>query len=358
MIELLVALGLGIVVSGMAFSVYRLNSSYYFLNESNQQMNQNLRAALSTIVRDLRMAGNGIYVLNPTIKLVQAYVPSKQRILSNGRPGIDPTDGWFAHADAITSDRTTGVRPIFGMDGLGEHSDTVTTFRTDIEFSTSLGQVVNLTSTKITLKEPINKERARAGELLALTNNGHAMLFEVDETATSDTAEIKIKSDGRFTNPAGPPYDSFLYRDSLFSLPFVDAELYNVRDAYIVTYYVDEETNRLMAAFHDQARRAYDLPASKSVVVADNIEDLQLYYFFDNDDVNNELVSSNPIINSKLLDTNAVKAVTIGLTAIASYGDARRTKFRPALFNRLAGATRDDRRRETIQQTIFLRNQQ
>ena len=111
-----------------------------------------------------------------------------------------------------------------------------------------------------------------------------------------------------------------------------------------------------MADFHDTARTAYDDLSRNSFVIAYNIEDLQIYYYFDTEDVDMTKIATAPLISSDRLDEERVKAVAVGITAGSPYGDGPRDKFRPALFNRLAGTRRDDRIRSTLVQTVPLRN--
>jgi hypothetical protein len=67
-------------------------------------------------------------------------------------------------------------------------------------------------------------------------------------------------------------------------------------------------------------------------------------------------VTNSPDLTSVKLNDKRVKAVAIGMTSISPYGDGPYNKFRPALFNRLAGTVRDNRIRSTLVQTVYLRN--
>ena len=115
LVELLVAMAIGLVVSGVALMIYRLNAKHYLREEAAIQQQQNLRAAFYIIGRDLRMAGNGMKVLGPDAKLVQIWTSSRQGLGPGGEASIDASDGWFKHPDSAAP----GARAIFGVDGGG-----------------------------------------------------------------------------------------------------------------------------------------------------------------------------------------------------------------------------------------------
>jgi hypothetical protein len=127
-------------------------------------------------------------------------------------------------------------------------------------------------------------------------------------------------------------------------------------DATLITYYVDEVLNQLMAVIYDRKASESGQRVSQPVVIADNIEDLQLYYFFNNEEVDNNKVYLDPGLNTAKLNNYNVQAVTIGLTAKSAYNRGRAGFTRPALFNRTNGTQKDSFARLSILETVKLRN--
>jgi prepilin-type N-terminal cleavage/methylation domain-containing protein len=386
LVELLVVIVISLIVSGVAFSVYRLNASYYYREDAYLQQYQNLRVALYTISRDVRMAGNGFSVLGPSLKQIQVYTPTMERATC-GSPATTTVFGydWFRHSNytsyvppdtciadpsapgcsgggsvpcSVNPADTPGVRAIFGIDGGEYDSDSITIFRSEIESGELLGKLTAVSGNKITITpeaETSDKNFEKAilpGDILALVNGENAVVLEVAGDYIDGDTEIPIKTGGRFTP------------NSLTSIPYLSGSfIYNFRDVTFVTYYVDQEKNQLMADYHDRTKiddggadRSDDPTGRRSFAVAYNVEDLQIYYFFD--DVNMVLVATDPAISTARLDDQRIRAVAIGITSRSPYGEGARNKFRPALFNRRAGTDRDDRVRSTLVQTIYLRNYQ
>jgi hypothetical protein len=344
-VELLVVLVIALIVSGVAFSVYRVNASYYYKEDAYLQLYQNLRVALYTVSRDVRMAGNGFSVLNTGNKRIDVFSPTRETLTGISPPtATNVTPALFSHADAEPG--KTGARGIFGVDGGDNDPDSLTIFRAELETGSYLGHLDGDPSGNVvTIDKDVDPKALLPGDIIALSNGERAMVLEVDPSYTPGERDIPIKTGGRFT-PVTLPTD----------FPYNGASLYNFRDIVFVTYYVDQGSNTLMADYHDNSRTLYDDAARKSVVVSGNIEDLEVYYFFSNNSIDMTTVSSDPAISSAHLDGEDVNAVAIGMTAIAPYGEGANNKVRPALFNRHAGVVKDNRQRSTLVQTINLRN--
>jgi hypothetical protein len=290
------------------------------------------------------MAGNGFSVLSTDLKLIETFVPT----METSTAGIGPTntllgDAWFVHSD---SPGVVGTRAIFGVDGGSEHSDSITIFRAEIESGNKLGNVVGITGdSRIRLDEPAPTESIQVGDIIVLGNGSRAVIFEVDSSFTPGSEEIPIKKLGRFTP-----------NNLSFSFPFAGSYLFNFRDVTFVTYYIDEGKNQLMADYHDKGKTGYDDLSRQSFVVAYNVEDLQVYYFYGADTVDLSVINTNPDISSTKLNNENIKAVVIGMTSRSPYGDGTYNKVRPALFNRASGSNKDDHFRTMLTQTIYLRN--
>jgi prepilin-type N-terminal cleavage/methylation domain-containing protein len=345
LIELLIVLAVGLIVTGVAFSLYRLNSDYYYETEAAIQQQQNLRFAISALTSDLRMAGNGMYVLGIGLSMVQAYTPITNNRTCGSLP-LTNSISWFNNCD---SKDKPGVRAIFGEDGGDESSDIVTIFRSEPEFSLSVGQAVSFDydELKLTLKNPAEEKAIVKGDILSLVSGGKAIIMEVKAVEGDGQIEaIIFKKNGRFTHPQVIPNG--------FSVP--NALVYNLKDASIITYYVDPSQNQLLAVYHDQSVNPAKPEFAEPLVIAESIEDMQLYYFYENEDVDNTKVGLDPGISSAKLDNFRVSAVTIGLISKASYGRRRSGQVRPALFNRMVGTVVDNYNRLTTLETVQLRN--
>jgi hypothetical protein len=113
-----------------------------------------------------------------------------------------------------------------------------------------------------------------------------------------------------------------------------------------------------MAVYHDQADNPDNPKDIPPVVIADNIEDMQLYYFYNDEEIDNSKIHLDPGISTTKLKDFRVKAVTLGLTSKASYSRSGSQQVRPALFNREAGTMSDNFNRQLALETILLRNAQ
>jgi hypothetical protein len=334
----LIVVVISLIISGVAFALYRSNTGYYLREEAYIQQQQNLRAAFYIMSRDLRMAGNGLRVLGPNVNLLNAWTPSRLAV-DNGNFKIDIVPGWFSYPDSTEN----GIRAIFGIDGGDNQPDAITVFRAEVEYPAPLGLVKEIGSEFIDLDAAVKTDTVAAGDIIALVNENNAVILEVNSVSSN---RITIVNNGRFTGPSGPPS----------TFPNLGSTVYNLRNVNLVTYYIDQINNRLMAAHHDPQYTGYDDPASKSVVVANNIEDLQIQYFFGSDEVDPDALEHTPDISTARLKNDKVKALGLAMTSRSGYGEGSTTRLRPALYNRLEGTTPDNRRRSTLSEFIYLRN--
>jgi hypothetical protein len=350
-VELLVVMVISMIVTGVAFSLYRLNASYYLREDAYLQQYQNLRVALYTVGRDVRMAGNGFSLLGPNLKLMQVWTPSREKNVSGHPPSVmEASSGWFRHSD-IPGPDNLGARAIYGVDGKAADPDTLTVFRSEVESGNQLAKVKSVSGSTITLDQAVPVEAIKSGDIIAVGTGDDAVLMQVGTISDSGTVtDLPIKTGGRFTfSSFSPPFD------------ISNAYVYNFRDVGLTTYYVDMATNTLMADFHDIARNNFDDAAGTSSIIANNIEDFQVYYFWEDDQLKDDkeistLILTDPEISSSSLNSKKIKAVSLGLTARSPYGDGPNNKVRPALFNRSAGVTADNRLRSVLIETIYLRN--
>ena len=238
------------------------------------------------------------------------------------------------------------------MDG-GKHlPDTLTVLRASAESGTPIASVVDYDSRRelLILDRAVPREAVREGDILAIATADGAYLAEAGPLPSGPADFLTLKKGGRFTNTSSPVIPQ--------EVDAPGASVHNFRDVTFVTYYVDMVTERLMADYHDVGRAYYDDKDRKSSVVANHIEDLQLYYFFETDKVDPALNSADPVISSNRLNRDRVKAVSVGLVSRSPYGKGKPVITRPALFNRLEGTARDNRPRDVLVETVFVRNYQ
>jgi prepilin-type N-terminal cleavage/methylation domain-containing protein len=344
LVELMVTMALALIVSGVAFMIYRINTSFYLREEAYIQQQQNLRAAFYIMGRDLRMAGNGMKVIGPDVRRVRLWTSSRQILSPGGFPAIDPAEGWFAPPD----DATPGAWAIFGLDGGADRPDTVTVFRSEVEYPSQLGVISSVSGNSYRLSQDVPEGAlecdAASGkcDVVALVNGDQAVIVEVEEF-DDDLVTVRL---GEASTPPSLPA----------SFPLIGAAMYSLRGASLTTFYLDEASDQLMAAYHDRHSSIYDDPATRSMVVANNIEDLQVYFFYDGFDVDPESLRLDPDLGSGPLADREVKAVALGLTSRSGYGEGPNVRTRPALYNREAGTATDNRRRTTLSEFIYLRN--
>ncbi|MDR1872728.1 MAG: PilW family protein [Deltaproteobacteria bacterium] len=348
LVELLIVVALGAIVSGVAFSIHRLNANHLLESEDALLTRQNLRVALDSSSRDIRMAGSGLSVLDPGLSLVQVYTPVNPRRPCGDNPETVSSLNWFRNCDAGSE---IGVRAIFGEDGGKDGPDMVTVFRAEPEYSVAVGEVESFDSSalKLTLVVAADQDAVKPGDILSVFSGSKAFLMEVEKvTGSGEIKEIYFNKKGRFTNPDGAPS----------GFPLSEAKVFNLLDASLTSYYVNQDTNQLMALVHDQKTDDGSQRVSQAVAIADNIEDLQLYYFFNNEEVDNQKITLDPGLDSAKLKNRQVQAVTIGLTAKSAYKRPSPGFNRPALFNRSKGLAMDNYSRLSILETVKLRNYQ
>ena len=355
LVELLVVVLVSVIVMAVAFTLFRVNLTYYVKEDARLEQDQNLRLAMAAVTRDLRMAGNGYALLGPSgrLQFIQAHVPSRER-LNSGQWEIDPTSGWFFHADEAGEPDFQGIRAVFGVDGGKNGPDTLSIFRAEVEAGAPVGTLAsdfNFDNYNLSLAEAFPDDALESGDIVALASGDQAALAEIDGLISDRS--VRINYGGRFTPP--------VYTGLASSFP-AGTSVFNLRDVVFVTYYLadaekpDEPCRaprrpcNLMADYHELDP---DTGQHLRVPVASNIEDFQVYYFIDDDgakpptksEVNPADFVKNPqYMTSKALDIREeskrrVKAVGVGLVARSPRPEANaRPQNRGAFFNRDSGA--------------------
>ncbi len=339
LIELLIVILISVMVAGAALTLYQINARTYVQQDALLEQIQNMRVALYTIARDIRMAGNCFAIIGGNVRTIQVYVP-----------GPTGAGEWFKHT---ASSPRPGVRPIFGLDGAetGSGSDQLTIFRAEVESASPVGQLSpNYTpggvgSDKFRLREPALENTVNDGDIVALVNGDTALILEVAklESNRSDiTVGDRFRPEKEMTGTtfAQFPAGSFVY---------------NLRDVVFVTYYIDQNNKNLMADYHDGTIDDPDGDKNFAVIVATNIEDLQLTYFV-NQTPAAPLSGDNSVSEGALDNGSIIRAVNVGLVSASRVRDDGAPWGPLSLFNHTPSGGRDGLKRRILTETVTLRN--
>ncbi|MDR2367804.1 MAG: hypothetical protein LBF58_06815 [Deltaproteobacteria bacterium] len=339
LVELLVVMFVGMMVTGLAFTIYRSSTGHYLNGESAIRAQRNLGDTLGIILRDVRMAGNGLSILGPRVRAVEFYGPTAHA-LSGGKVTVSASPGWFSPAGAGPGGY--GAMALYGTDGGPDGPDTLTVFRSEIESPAPMGRVGSIGGGEVRTTGPLPVDAVRAGDVVAMVAGDRAVIFEAGPVSASG---LGIKRGGRFTDAGPPP-----------GFPAEGAALFNLRDVSVATYFVDGAAGRLMVDRHDRTVADFDDPATGAMVLADGVVDLQTYFFFAGDRVDPTGVGRDQSLSHARFSAEKVKALSVGLTVADPFGAPKGNHRRPALFNRKAGTGAGGRRYRSMMETIFVRN--
>jgi len=123
LLELLVViLILGVVMAGV-YSVYSSQQKSFLIQEDVAEMQQNLRAAMFSMVREIRLAG-----CNPTGKATAGIVTANATTIrvtmdiSGNNPDVDPPDGGIGNANEDVTYTLIDTDSDGTMDSLGRRA--------------------------------------------------------------------------------------------------------------------------------------------------------------------------------------------------------------------------------------------
>jgi hypothetical protein len=332
---------IGVMVTALAFTVLRSSTGRFYGEEAALGSQRNLRETLGLIVKEARMAGNGLSLLGPGVDRVQFYGPTNHELVK-GKLVIERSLGWYKNPDAASDD--LGAMGIYGTDGGLDGADSLTVFSSEIEKPSPLGRLEVFKLGELKLEDPVLESDVKRGDIVAAVSGRRAVLFEV-EKLSRDKKALAIKRNGRFTFTM-PPRD--------FGVE--GALLFNLRNVAVTTYFLNEKTSTLMVDRHDQSLTDYDDPAQGAQAVAENVSDFQVYYFFENDPVELSNVTMAPNLSQKRFAGEKVKALAVAVTAVSAFNSKQTFYRRPALFNREAGKELGGRKYSSLMETVFLRN--
>jgi prepilin-type N-terminal cleavage/methylation domain-containing protein len=300
LIELMVVVVIVTVVSGAFFTMLQLSMR----NEARQQdilaQTQNLRAALYTVSRDIRMAGNGLVLTgSPTVYIYIDPGATESR--------IQREEGWFRYSGF----ENYGARAIYGLDSGTDSSaaDVLTIFRAEMESGGPLGRLnVNFnpnSSAALILQEAvIEGVNVSDGDLVAVANGNQVVIVQV-RFSSAGLSTTTLNLGDRFR-----PKDNFPGGQSFPPGSMV----YNLRDIALVTYYLDAVNHRLMANYHDLTLVDSDPDDAANphlVTVANDIEDFQVAYFVTQPMNTSGLTEVDQLSEAELIGGTTVRAVRL-----------------------------------------------
>jgi prepilin-type N-terminal cleavage/methylation domain-containing protein len=366
LVELLVVVVLMVVVTAASFTLFQIGARHEARQQDVLNQTQNLRTALYTIARDVRMAGNGMTFIGS--HLLDIYVDP-----ALFDPNTQEEEGWFRYKDA----EKYGVRAIYGTNGAcpdpavppkicpppaGQPNcapDTLTIFRAEIENPLALGHLSTGftpgSDSVLTLRESHEVGQTIAnGDILAVAAGTKAVIIEIDNLGTGSVTALPLGN--RFKPGAPMPGGGFTFPEG--------SMVYNLRNVVFVTYYIDRGSNhnRLMANYHDgtlttEVTNIEGVTNPHLLAVAGNIEDMQVGYFLaavghegPELEANGVIKGLEPDINESGLDDGGGKfarLVSLALTARSSRNREGGSR---------AGSTADDYTCMGLSENIALRN--
>lgn len=359
MVELLVSMGVGAIVL-MAMVMFFLNTNRSYLNQDEMiVMNQNLRLAMDSISRDVRMAGSGMGLFGNEVNRVYisynksvagAYQPKcypsatgpNPGKASDGKYGIVPVDSCDGEIDGTDGISLLGFMPFMGsplgatdgytghdpIEGLGWNKDMLDDFR--IKTAQPLAIAV--------LVEDSGDYKPR----IFVTSG----LASTSESGTNYNFSLPVASSGALQSiyntgayAQGGPYGSVNYYTFVMG------------DFFWLHYFIDrtETTNPKLTLW----ARHTGVAGQEEMVVANAIEDLQFKYMVDDDPTAYDSLSDNAID----LDKNRVTAVKVALVARTERPSATGGRFSPVqVYNHTTVGPVDSYRRQALETVVYLRN--
>ncbi|MEW6266814.1 MAG: PilW family protein [Thermodesulfobacteriota bacterium] len=309
LVELLVAMAMGLIVLSVMFTMFRTSSRSYTLQDYVAETQQNLRVAIYAVGRDVRMAGCGLNLLpSELVDRIQIF---------NGA-------GWSLVRAITGANSAVGpdsVEVFYGDIRSGEYDATITQPMPDASAELNCDTVT-----------PFNDHDA-----VVISNGLTAALFVVSQVQAGPKKLQHNPAESIFNPPAA--FKAFPTGGGYGS----GSRLYNFGAFKWITYAVDSVTDplhpRLTVNAHDGAG---------AQVVAENIEDLQFYYILQNGGGTHNPVGSE----------NQIQAVRISLVARTAEQDPEANVFSPlTVEDHVIGAVpQDGYRRRVLSTEVKIRN--
>jgi len=305
LIEVLTAVVIFSIVLTAVFATFTFQKQSYTTQTRVAEMQQNMRVALDTLFRDIRMGGYGV---DSDITIPASVVGST--ILMRG---FQASDGGSTASDGIY------ILYAYDMD------NTVSNMQPTLTTSS-----VTAGDAPVVFVTPGTGTRFAAGDVVLLNNGTAADLYQVD---SSDNNSVTF---GAF-NAGG-------HSGNLYDIGS------KVSRARFVRYWIDVTTDPAHPTL-----MVTRLPGSVSQPVADDIEDLQVGYGLASS-VTSTQVNSTVVALDNNAQRQLIRRINLSIIARTGVYDKGWQGQRPALGNRSAGSVDQYRRRVIDNVAVDIRN--
>lgn len=309
LVELLVAVAMTGIVMTVMFTMFRTSSRSYTLQDYVAETQQNLRIGMYNLDRDVRMAGCGMNLLPALVNGIQIF---------NG-------SSWINMNSITATNSSTGpdsIEIFYGDINSGEYDATITQPMPDASAELNVDDTSSF----------------NINDMVVISNGVTAALFVVSQVQDPpgklqhNPAQSPFNPPAAFKNfPSGGGYG-------------VGSLLFNFGAAKWLTYSIDSATDpahpRLIVDMHD---------GNPPQVIADNIEDMQFFYFMSQGVADTD----NPTGNE-----TKITAVRVTLVARTAEPDRESLVFNPLTIedHSPGAAPADGYRRRVLSTTVKKRN--
>jgi type IV pilus assembly protein PilW len=302
LVEVMAALVILGIAMTAAYATFQFQHSSFTAQNHVAEAQQNLRAALEVMSRDIRLAGYGIPA---PVNLPPGLLPTGDNTIRNIRP-LNRTAGADEIYILYRYDMDASLPPTTTSSGMANYTD-----------------VLNVASVS----------GFGRGDLILITDEGTADMFEVTQTPVAPTLDHDI---GGSVNQ----YNSLAAHNPMGAYAVGDA----VSKARFVRYFIDNVTNP------EHPTLMLDRMTGAVQPLADDIEDMQFQYGLDTD---GDFVVDTVVNAPTAAQVPQVKQVRLFLSARTHMAQKGWQDARPALADRTGGPA-DSYRRRVIQNGILI----
>ena len=335
LIELMVAMVLGLIISGVAIQVFVSNKGTYRLENSLSRLQENGRYVVENMVRDLRMAGyNGCLSRGDSIVITEfndAPLPFT----------IDGTDSIRGY-NANTTTWTPAIDANLNLSGVAQGTDVL-----NIQRASSCGAHVAANhasaDTDILVNAPNNCSFTQY-QAVMITNCIAADIFQISNSV-SVSGSTETLTRGTAVNSAG----------NLSAAYSTDAQVFRWQsNAYFIGTGANGEPALFRSSWSPDNDNDIDAADFGVVELADGVEDLQILY---GEDTGGDQYADTYVTANAVTDWEDVRSIRINLLLRSEdllTQVPRTIQFNGGTVNSGPGA--DRRLRMAYSTTVTLRN--
>jgi type IV pilus assembly protein PilW len=303
LIEVMTAMVILGIAMTAAYATFQFQHASFTVQNRVAEAQQNLRATLEIMTRDIRMAGYGI---PQAINLPPGLLPSGDNTIKNIRT-LNRTTGADEIYILYMYDMDSSLPPTDAPLGMGSYANSL-----------------NVTSTAGFAR----------GDLVLIRNDQSADMFEVTGTPSPTTLDFDV---GMSTNQ----YNSLTAHTPFPVSGYAGGD--TVSRARFVRYFIDTTDP-------EHPTLMLDMMTGTAQPLADDIEDMQIQYGLDTD---GDFVVDTVVNAPTAAQISQVKQVRLFLSARTRMTEKGWQDARPALADRAAGAA-DSYRRRAIENGIVI----